>query len=140
MSFCTAVNCIDGRVQVPVIEYMKDRFGTAYVDVVTKPGPVRVLSEGGDPELQASIRRRVAISVESHGSVGIAVVAHADCSGNPLGRDEQFDQLSASVDRLSQWFPGVPILGLWLGEDWAVEEILSAGGPHTEDTAAGQAA
>jgi hypothetical protein len=127
VSFCTAVNCMDGRVQFPVNEYLKERFGAGYVDVVTEPGPVLVLSGQGDPDLIASIGRRVRISVEAHRSVGIAVVAHADCAGNPLERAAQLEQLSASVELLADDFPGVPVLGLWLGEDWVVEEVFTVG-------------
>ena len=48
MSFYTAINCMDGRVQLPVIYYLKERFGVPYVDVITEPGPVALLSS--DPE------------------------------------------------------------------------------------------
>jgi len=39
MIFCTAVNCMDGRVQLPVINYLKERFSANYVDMITEPGP-----------------------------------------------------------------------------------------------------
>ena len=45
MSFCTVVNCMDGRVQLPVIRYLQDRIEVLYVDSVTEPGPVRSLAE-----------------------------------------------------------------------------------------------
>ncbi|MHC5086790.1 MAG: carbonic anhydrase, partial [Planctomycetota bacterium] len=28
MSFCTAINCMDGRVQLPVIPFLQNRFKT----------------------------------------------------------------------------------------------------------------
>ena len=83
MRFCTAINCMDGRVQIPVIQYLKDRFDADYVDAVTEPGPNRILAEDADTRIRQSIDRRVGISVEGHGSVGIAVVGHHDCAGNP---------------------------------------------------------
>ena len=46
MKFCTAVNCMDGRVQLPVISYMMDRFGADCVDVISEPGPNRIIAEG----------------------------------------------------------------------------------------------
>lgn len=48
MSFCTAVNCIDGRVQLPVIRYLQERYGVLYVDVVSESGPVHSLAEPAD--------------------------------------------------------------------------------------------
>ena len=44
MSFCTVISCIDGRVQLPVITYLQNRFGVKFVDNVTEAGPVGVLS------------------------------------------------------------------------------------------------
>ncbi len=39
MSFCTAINCMDGRTQLPVIEFLKNKLSVEYVDTVTEPGP-----------------------------------------------------------------------------------------------------
>ena len=39
MSFCTVVNCMDGRVQLPVIRYLQERFEVPYVDSITEVGP-----------------------------------------------------------------------------------------------------
>ena len=39
MSFCTAINCMDGRVQLPVIRFLQERFKVDYVDVISEPGP-----------------------------------------------------------------------------------------------------
>ncbi|GAB4379897.1 MAG: hypothetical protein Kow0042_29680 [Calditrichia bacterium] len=45
MRFCTAINCLDGRVQLPVIQHLKKRFKVDFVDVITEPGPNLILSE-----------------------------------------------------------------------------------------------
>lgn len=126
MTFYTAVNCMDGRVQTPIIEYLRKRHGVSYVDVVTEPGPVRFLAGAADDAVALSVERRVEISLTAHSSSGIAVVAHADCAGNPLSRSEQLEQLRTAVARLRSRFPGVPVAGLWLGEGWTVEEALPA--------------
>ncbi|MBC8481830.1 MAG: hypothetical protein H8D47_04110, partial [Planctomycetes bacterium] len=67
-SFCTAVNCMDGRVQLPVMNYMVASFGTGYVDSVTESGPVRYLAECQDSQQAKSILERVDLSVDVHGS------------------------------------------------------------------------
>ena len=74
MSFCTAINCMDGRTQLPVIEFLRRQFDAAYVDSVTEPGPVRILADRADPAAVASIRRRVEISLHKHGSRGIGAL------------------------------------------------------------------
>lgn len=119
--FCTAINCMDGRTQTPVNEFLAKYFGVAYVDAVTEPGPIRILSEQSNSQLVNSILERVRISVDTHGSVGIGIVAHYDCAGNPVARDEQLVQLRSAVTFIRSSFDGVRVVGLWLGEDWKVE-------------------
>lgn len=40
--FATTINCMNGRVQIPVIDYMKSKYGVDYVDMVTEPGPNKI--------------------------------------------------------------------------------------------------
>lgn len=122
MSFCTAIDCMDGRAQLPVIEFLKTRFGADYVDMITEPGPNRLLAAGESIERE-SIVKRVEISLAKHKSLGIAVAGHHDCAGNPAPEDAQTEQTKAAVGYLKQLFPCVPVIGLWLGEDWRVMEI-----------------
>ena len=35
MTFCTAVNCMDGWAKLPVIKYLQDRFNVEHVDSIT---------------------------------------------------------------------------------------------------------
>ncbi len=74
--FCTVVNCMDGRVQLPVIRYLQNRFAVDYVDSVTEAGPNLLLARRRDADAVASILRRVRLSVERHGSVAINLVGH----------------------------------------------------------------
>ena len=122
MSFCTAVNCMDGRTQLPVIEYLKTRYGVEYVDTITEAGPVRILSNPMDPAV-GSIIGRVELSVSEHGSGLVAVVAHADCAGNTVAEEEQRRQITESARHLAERFPAVTVVGLWIGEDWGVEHV-----------------
>lgn len=36
--FATCLNCIDGRVQIPVINWITDNYEIDYVDMVTEAG------------------------------------------------------------------------------------------------------
>jgi hypothetical protein len=83
MSFCTAVNCMDGRVQLPVIRYLQGRFNVEHVDSVTEPAPNLILAKRRDEHVVQSILSRIRVSVESHSSVGIALAGHHECAGNP---------------------------------------------------------
>lgn len=123
MSFCTAINCIDGRVQIPVIRYLQERFAVDHVDVVSEPGPNRILAEDSDGNAAASIDRRVGVSISQHSSVGIAVVGHHDCAGNPLSAAEQNRHTVAAVLRVRSRFPDIPVVGLWVNDSWEVTEL-----------------
>ena len=74
---------MDGRVQLPVIEYLKKYFNVEYVDSITEPGPNLILAEQNDINYLNSISKRLDISVKKHGSVGIAIIGHFDCAGKP---------------------------------------------------------
>ena len=124
MSFCTAINCMDGRVQLPVIEYLKNRYNADYVDMITEPGPIAILAEKTNTEITDSIMYRTDISVDIHGSKSIAIVAHYDCTGNPVDKAQQLIQLEYSVELIRQKFPDIQILGLWVDKHWVVNEII----------------
>jgi len=123
MRFCTAINCMDGRVQRPVNDYLRARFDAPYVDTVTEPGPNGILAERSNTDAIASIERRIGISVEHHGSVGIAVAGHHDCAGNPAGAEKQAEHTRRAVEYIRERFPGLPVIGLWVDGDWRVAEL-----------------
>lgn len=126
MSFCTVVNCIDGRVQLPVIRYLQVRFNVEHVDSITEPGPNLALASQADQASVQSILRRVSISVEKHASVGIALVGHHDCAGNPATDKEQQQHLIAGVEFLRLHYREMPLIGLWVDENLGVEEVVSS--------------
>lgn len=123
MRFCTVINCMDGRIQLPVIEYLKNRFNVEYVDSITEAGPNLILSDEKNTSSIQSILKRLKISIENHNSVGVAVVGHYDCAGNPSGQSEQFLHTQKSIDFLRRYYENIEIIGLWVDENWEVHEI-----------------
>jgi carbonic anhydrase len=124
VSFCTVINCMDGRVQLPVNEYLCRELSVDYVDTITEAGPVRILSEEQQSALADSILARVDISVKKHKSKTVAIVAHYDCAGNPVKKDLQLEQLESAIDFLNDEYPDIKIFGLWVDSDWNVEQIF----------------
>jgi len=122
MSFCTAINCMDGRVQLPVINYLRERFGVEYVDSVTEAGPNRIVGLQSDTALLDSILDRVKRSVKFHDPAGLAIVAHHDCLGNPVDKIVQFEELELAAKYLTEQFGEIPVIGLWVDETWTVSE------------------
>lgn len=123
MIFYTAINCMDGRVQLPVINYLSERFKVDYIDSVTEAGPVLYLSEKKDSEQTKSILLRTDISINKHKSIGIAIIAHYDCAGNPSDEKIQRKQLQQAVNFLAGHYPNVEIISLWVDSDWLVMEV-----------------
>jgi len=123
VSFCSVINCMDGRVQEPVHKFVRERFGDLYPDTITEAGPNGILAHPEEKQLTESIFNRVSISVKKHHSTKIAVVGHHDCLGNPGPKDVQNSHTEEAVKLLKQWFPGMEVIGLWVDENWQVHEI-----------------
>ena len=108
---------------MPVAEWMKREHGVDYVDIITEPGPVRILAAATDPAAIKSTRRRLSISDTRHGSSRVAIVARSDCAGNPDDKDTQLNQLRTAAATVRSWGLEVQLDLLWLGDNWQVERV-----------------
>lgn len=120
--FGTAINCMDGRVQEPVINWMKVRYGLDYVDIITEPGPIKLIANM-DSVAMESIKRRLAVSINTHHSSVVAIVGHHDCAGNPVSQQEQFDQIKRSIEILRPILPGIKLIGLYVSDTWLINIV-----------------
>ncbi len=121
--FGTAINCIDGRTQEPVIDFMKHKYGIDGVDMVTFQGVDGIISSSGISDAIALIRKAVSISIEKHGSQIIAVVGHFDCAGNPGNREHHYAHIGKAVQQVSLWNFNVEIVGLYVNDKRQIEEV-----------------
>ena len=121
--FGTAINCIDGRTQEPVIDFMKQKYGIDGVDMVTFPGVDGVVSSLGNFNTIALIRNAVSVSIEKHGSRIIAVVGHFDCAGNPGNKEHHYAHIGKAVQQVSSWNFDAEIIGLYVNDKWQIEEV-----------------
>ncbi|KGX87885.1 hypothetical protein N781_11560 [Pontibacillus halophilus JSM 076056 = DSM 19796] len=120
--FSTVINCMDGRVQLPVNTWMQERYGAPYVDTITEAGPNNILVNGTEAQL-ASMKEKVRISVEAHGSEVLAIVGHHDCAGNPVSREIQEQQIREGISIVKGWGFPITVIGLFVNENWEVEEV-----------------
>jgi hypothetical protein len=127
-TFGTAINCIDGRVQVPVITWMCDVLSLDYVDMITEPGADGFLARQPAVAKQL-IQPKVMLSLRRHASPVLAIAAHHDCLANPGDEGEHRLQLLESVRLLRTWNLGVKILALWVAEGWRVDVVQTRGVP-----------
>ncbi|MFH1784357.1 MAG: carbonic anhydrase [bacterium] len=125
MTFCTSIHCMDGRIQEPIIKYLREKYGISYVDTITEPGPCKILAENEYKVSIDSIMKRIKISINKHGSKLIAVSGHYDCAGNPCDEEVQKKQIRGSVKHLKNNYPEIEIIGLWVDKTWKVHEVRS---------------
>lgn len=123
MKFCTVLSCMDGRIQLPVINFLKDRFNVEYVDNITEAGINKIIHEDINHSLIDSIYERIDISINLHFSKSLAVVGHFDCAKNPTDRDTQTAQSMSTIKKLKVKYPNIEIIGLWVNENWEVVEL-----------------
>ena len=122
-SFATALNCMDGRIQLPVTLYLLDRLGVEYIDTITEAGIVRFFSGETDSSQTEAALSSIRISLDKHGSRQIAIAAHDDCAANPIQVHEQQAQVIEGVAFLKNRFPQCDIFGLWVDDARKVHEI-----------------
>jgi hypothetical protein len=121
--FGTAINCMDGRAQLPVTNWMKSKYILDFIDMITEPGPDKMLTQGSTAQVE-SIKSRVLISVNAHGSQTILIAAHHDCAGNPVSKEEHIRQVKECVKILQSWkLPVKNITGAWINDNWTLEII-----------------
>lgn len=121
-TFACVINCMDGRVQDVVKNYMQKNYGVDWVDQITEPGPNKILAENTDNFVIENIKKRVDISVNNHGSKVVAIIGHFGCAGNPAEKEEQIEQLKKSEETVKSFGFNAEIILLWVHGDWRTIE------------------
>jgi hypothetical protein len=123
--FGTAINCMDGRAQMPVINWMKEQFRLDYIDMITEPGADKAVGDGWFERIE-EIKAKAFISANAHGSRIIVIAGHDDCAGNPVTPEQHKAHLKEAVKEVLSWnLPLEKVLAIWLNKDWKVEVISS---------------
>ena len=120
--FGTAINCMDGRVQEPVINWMKVRYGLDYVDMITEPGPIKLIAEQ-DPDALESILDRLEISIGKHNSNRGRRGRSSRLRRKSCLAEEQEEQIAFSVNYLRSLDLGVKVVGLYITDTWLVNVV-----------------
>ena len=121
--FATAINCIDGRAQVPVIDWLRLHCNVQYVDLITEPGADKCLAQEFS-DVTVTIKNKVRFSLEVHGSSVIAVVGHHGCIANPVSKEEHWEQISQGAKVVASWGMSVRVVGLYVNE-WSSIDLIS---------------
>ena len=122
-AFCASIQCLDGRIQDPIIKYFKGNHHIGYVDVINESGPCKILAESKDRISVNSIIRRDERSIKKHSSKLIAISGHHDCAGNPCDEKIQRQQLIKSIKHLKNIYTESKIIGLWTDNEWKIKVV-----------------
>lgn len=121
--FACVINCMDGRIQEAVIEYMKNKYQTMYIDNITLAGPSKVIAENIMDDIIDNVKFRVDISVSNHGAKVIAVVGHFDCAGIPSTDEQQKQYVLQATKEVKTWKDGIEVIPLWVDKELKVTLI-----------------
>lgn len=122
--FAAVVNCMDGRVQDAAKDYMKERYGVNYVDVITEAGPNKILADNTDKAVVNDVKKRIEVSTHHHGAKVIALVGHFGCAGNPVSKEEQIQNLRDAKKTVESFGLGVEVILLWVGAPFEKAELV----------------
>ena len=122
MKFATCLNCMDGRVQLPVIHWIKENYTVDYVDMITEAGMDGVLASKDYKDID-NLLKKINISLTKHNSNIIFIVGHHDCGGNPVDCETHKKQIRIAVEKVKRWEPSIHIIGLWISNKWTVKKI-----------------
>ncbi|MCG3779239.1 MAG: hypothetical protein MT334_00645 [Candidatus Nitrosopumilus limneticus] len=118
-SFATSLCCMDGRIQLPMINWIKKKYSVDFVDIITAPGIDKVISDGNIE----SIKNSVMISISNHKSSHIIISGHFGCAGNPVSKEEHFTHIKKSVEIVNSWNLDADVIGIWIDENFAPHSL-----------------
>lgn len=120
-TFALCLCCIDGRIHLPLIEWVRKDANVAYVDLITEPGVDGLLAAGG-PDTDR-ILGTIDLTVDRHGVRLVYVSGHHDCLANPVDETEHRRHIKSAVEKLSNSRPALEIAGIWVAEDSSVVRL-----------------
>lgn len=112
---------MDGRVQLPAIQWIQAEYGFDYIDMITEAGMDGLLARD-DVDI-TNVIEKINISLDKHNSEMIFIVGHFDCAGNPVDCETHKKHIKISASKLKMLFSDCKIIGLWISENWDGEKI-----------------
>ena len=121
--FATCICCIDGRVHLPLIKWIKEKHEVAFVDIITIPGPDKVISKNSEEDLK-NVKHALNLSLNVNGSEKIILAGHYDCRANNVSHEEHISLIKKGVEIISTWgISNAEVTGVWVNEKSEVEIV-----------------
>jgi carbonic anhydrase len=113
---------MDGRIQTRTIDQLMTRFGARHIDTITTTGAVKHF-DGTVTSTGEGLLKSLEVSMAAHGTTQVAIVAHAECAGNPVPDAEQKAQLRNAVIVIGDRFPTLEVIALFFDPKLGFEKI-----------------
>lgn len=122
-AFATTINCMDGRIQRCINEYVRYSEQVEYIDTITLAGPSKVISDNTFTGIVENVKYRLDVSINGHLSNYISIVGHFDCTAITEDDKKQKEYIRNSANIISEWYPSVKVEALWVTEEFKVEKL-----------------
>jgi len=117
--FVTCLNCIDGRVQLPVINWILENYDVKYVDMITAPGVDGLLADKNNNV--TDIFKKLTFSNDGHSTELIFIVGHHDCLANSVDYETHNEQIIDSMERIKESYSHCNVIGLWVDSKFKIK-------------------
>ncbi len=112
------------QLHFPVVFYkISEQLNVDYVDTITLAGPCKIIAEQDHKSMVNNVKFRMDISVNQHLSKTVYIVGHVDCAAVTVSDDEQKKLVLKSVEVIKSWGFDADVIGLWVNDNWTVEEL-----------------
>jgi hypothetical protein len=110
---------MDGRVQLPVINWIITNYEVKYVDMITAPGMDGILADKNNNI--DDILEKISVSKEVHSTQKIFIVGHHDCLANQVNTETHKNHINDAVYRIKELNSSSNVIGLWLDSKCTVQ-------------------
>ena len=109
----TIVNCMDGTIQLPAIDFVKKLWKVNRIDVITEAAPEKILSETKDQKTIERICQNIEASLCDQHTKRLAIVSHSGCEINIVSDKSKKEMLLKAVNYLKARYMDAEVTGIW---------------------------
>ena len=123
IDYGTIINCMDGTIQLPAIDFVKKLWKVNRIDVITEAAPEKILSEPRDQEIINHICQNIEASLIDQHTKRLAIISHSNCDINKVSDSRKKEMLCQAVSYLKARYPGTEVVGIWFDDNIKATKI-----------------
>ena len=125
------ITCADADMQLPIISYTEKQFGILQTYLFTVAKPSYLIAEKRDSKKVKKLLEDISVLMLKNSPKTIALVAH----DNHENETEQTQMifLNTAVQFLSELYPCIEVVGLWIDSRGIVQEVTRLANLSTQE-------